>query len=102
MRLPSAFGAWVFNPANLKYDDAGNIIDDGTDNQSMSFEDQVHRTFDFIILSDVINDVWDVQMLLNRAREHAHAGTRIIINFHSHLWSAPLRTAQPAMKGLSA
>ena len=44
----SAFGPWVFNPANLKYDDAGNIIDDGTDNQSMSFEDQVHRTFDFI------------------------------------------------------
>ena len=44
----SAFGPWVFNPANLKYDDAGNIIDDGTDNQSMGFEEQVHRTFDFI------------------------------------------------------
>src|SRR3954451_9922873 len=44
----SAFGPWVFNPANLKYDDAGKIIDDGTENQSMSFEDQVHRTFDFI------------------------------------------------------
>ena len=44
----SAFGPWVFNPANLKYDDAGNIIDDGTDNQSMGFEQQVHRTFDFI------------------------------------------------------
>jgi enamine deaminase RidA (YjgF/YER057c/UK114 family) len=44
----SAFGPWVFSPANLKYDDAGNIIDDGTDNQSMGFEQQVHRTFDFI------------------------------------------------------
>ena len=44
----SAFGPWVFNPANLKYDDACNIIDDGTDNQSMGFEQQVHRTFDFI------------------------------------------------------
>ena len=44
----SAFGPWVFNPANLKYDDAGNIIDDGTDNQSMGFDQQVHRTFDFI------------------------------------------------------
>ena len=44
----SAFGPWVFNPANLKYDDAGEIIDDGTDNQSMGFEEQVHRTFDFI------------------------------------------------------
>ena len=44
----SAFGPWVFNPANLKYDDAGTIIDDGTDNQSMGFKQQVHRTFDFI------------------------------------------------------
>src|SRR6266404_1544090 len=24
----SAFGPWVFNPANLKYDEAGNVIDD--------------------------------------------------------------------------
>lgn len=52
------------------------------------------ETFDFIILSDVINDVWDVQLLLNRVREHAHPGTRIVLNFQSHLWSAPLRATQ--------
>src|SRR4029077_10998683 len=44
----SAFGPWVFDPANLKYDEAGNVIDDGMGLQSMSFEDQVHKTFDFI------------------------------------------------------
>ena len=52
----SAFGPWVFNPANLKYDDAGNIIDDGTDNQSMGFEQQVHRTFDFIKVALAVAD----------------------------------------------
>ena len=34
----SAFGPWVFDPANLTFDDAGNILDDGTGNQSMRFE----------------------------------------------------------------
>ncbi|MGH6882974.1 MAG: RidA family protein, partial [Hypericibacter sp.] len=60
----SAFGPWLFNPANLTYDDAGNIIDDGTGNKSMSLEEQIHRTFGFIkealavadcTLDDVIN-----------------------------------------------
>jgi SAM-dependent methyltransferase len=52
------------------------------------------ETFDYIVLSDVINDVWDVQRVFTRARAHAHAGTRIVINFYSHLWSGPLRAAQ--------
>jgi SAM-dependent methyltransferase len=52
------------------------------------------ETFDFIVLSDVINDVWDVQTLFDRARQHAHDGTRIVLNFHSHLWNGPLRAAQ--------
>ena len=44
----SAFGPWVFNPANLKYDGAGNVIEDGMGLQSMPFDEQVHKTFDFI------------------------------------------------------
>jgi enamine deaminase RidA (YjgF/YER057c/UK114 family) len=60
----SAFGAWVFNPLDITYDEAGNIIDDGTGNVGMPFEEQVHRTFDFIkaalavadcTLDDVVN-----------------------------------------------
>lgn len=60
----SAFGPWLFNPANLTYDDAGNIIDDGTGNKSMGLEEQIYRTFGFITealavadctLDDVVN-----------------------------------------------
>lgn len=60
----SAFGPWLFNPANLTYDDVGNIIDDGTGNKSMGLEEQIHRTFGFIkealavadcTLDDVVN-----------------------------------------------
>ena len=44
----SAYGPWLFNPVDVTFDDAGNIIDDGTGNSSMPFEEQVHRTFDFV------------------------------------------------------
>lgn len=49
------------------------------------------ETFDYIILSDVINDVWDVQRVLERVRRHAEPHTRIVLNIHSHLWELPLR-----------
>ncbi|HWU54309.1 MAG TPA: RidA family protein [Rhizomicrobium sp.] len=60
----SAFGPWLFDPRNITYDEAGNIIDDGTGNRSMPFEEQVHRTFGYIkealavagcTLDDVVN-----------------------------------------------
>ena len=50
-------------------------------------------TFDVIILSDVVNDLWDVQQVLTRVRQHCHSGTRVILNFYSRLWELPLSLA---------
>jgi SAM-dependent methyltransferase len=50
--------------------------------------------FDFIILSDLVNDVEDVQTVFDVVKAHSDANTRIILNFYSHLWSAPLLLAQ--------
>jgi len=50
--------------------------------------------FDFIILSDLVNDLWDVQTVFGRIGLVSSPGTRIIINFYSHLWELPLRAAQ--------
>src|SRR5262245_43704996 len=44
----SAYGPWTFDPTKVSFDEAGRILDDGTDNQSMPFDEQVHRTFDFV------------------------------------------------------
>jgi 2-iminobutanoate/2-iminopropanoate deaminase len=44
----SAYGPWLFDPRNVTFDAAGNILDDGTGKGSMPFDEQVHRTFDFI------------------------------------------------------
>ncbi len=52
------------------------------------------ETFDYIVLSDIANDLWDVQRVLHRLRPLCAPHTRLIVNFYSHLWSGPLRAAQ--------
>lgn len=47
---------------------------------------QLEEQFDYIILSDTLNTVADVQQLLERLHTVSHEGTRLIINFHSSLW----------------
>jgi SAM-dependent methyltransferase len=52
------------------------------------------ETFDVIILSDLINDAWDVQRLLEALRPLTHRRTRVILNFYNRLWELPLALAQ--------
>src|SRR3954464_12965838 len=52
------------------------------------------EAFDFIILSDLLNDAWDVQRLLRRIVPLTGRRTRVIVNFYSRLWELPLALAQ--------
>jgi SAM-dependent methyltransferase len=49
------------------------------------------RTFDVIVLSDVLNQACDVEVLLRKLHEVSHENTRLIINIHNTLWR-PLLT----------
>jgi len=51
------------------------------------------QVFDFIIVSDLVNDLWDVQAVLLKLRPHCAPHTRLIFNFYSHLWNTPLSIA---------
>lgn len=51
------------------------------------------ETFDVVILSDLLNDLWDVQTVLEVAHRHCHSNSRLIINTYSRLWQAPLSLA---------
>ncbi len=51
------------------------------------------KPFDVIILSDLVNDVWDVQTLLEHIRSYSHTGSRLIINYYSRLWTPVLKLA---------
>ena len=52
------------------------------------------QKFDVIIISDLVDDLWDVQTVFERVREHCHPGSRIILNFYSRLWEMPLKLVQ--------
>ncbi len=55
---------------------------------------EIEGEFDVIILSDTVNDLWDVQLVFDQVRKLCTPRTRIIINFYSHLWQLPLTLAQ--------
>jgi SAM-dependent methyltransferase len=52
------------------------------------------RTFDYIIGSELVNDLWDVQAVLAQLQPYCAPHTRLVFNFYSHLWDIPLRAAQ--------
>lgn len=49
--------------------------------------------FDAVILSDLLNDVFDVQQVLSEVRRVCTPQTRVVLNVFSHLWEAPLKLA---------
>ncbi|MDR1885044.1 MAG: glycosyltransferase [Synergistaceae bacterium] len=51
---------------------------------------EIDGKFDYIVMSDLLNDVWDVQEVLTGVRELCHNETKLISNFFSHLWKGPL------------
>jgi SAM-dependent methyltransferase len=50
--------------------------------------------FDVIILSDTVNDLWDVQRALEQTKRLCVPHTRLILNFYNQLWQLPLAAAQ--------
>ncbi len=54
----------------------------------------IEGKFDIIILSDTVNDLWDVQRALEQARRFCEPHTRLILNYYSHLWHLPLAIVQ--------
>jgi SAM-dependent methyltransferase len=50
--------------------------------------------FDYIILSDLVNDVPDVQRLFERAQRNSFQHTRLVLNFYNTLWRPVLAVAE--------
>src|SRR5262245_602231 len=91
--LRSSEGTGVdFSPAMIasareQYPDLRFIVSDAHD------LGELNSTFDVIVLSDLLHDVWDVQRLLAGLQRLCHPGTRVITNFYSRLWESPLALA---------
>lgn len=77
----------MIRQAEKKYPELRFIVSPGE-------EVQLEGTFDAIILSDLLNDIWDVQELLSHLRQYCDDSTRIVINTYSKLWQPLLNLAR--------
>ncbi len=50
----------------------------------------IQTRFDYIIVSDLVNDLWDVQRVFEQIAGACSPSTRIAINTYSRLWEYPL------------
>jgi ubiquinone/menaquinone biosynthesis C-methylase UbiE len=50
--------------------------------------------FDVIVLSDLVNDLWNVQTVFEQVARLSDSRTRIILNSYSRLWEEPLALAK--------
>lgn len=58
--------------------------------QADAHEIEFKEKFDVIILSDLVNDLWDVQHVFEKMRAVSHPGTRVVMNFFNNIWRIPL------------
>jgi SAM-dependent methyltransferase len=61
--------------------------------QAEAHQIELDETFDVIILSDLVNDLWDVQTALEKLRPLCTPASRIIINLHSRVYQPALNLA---------
>lgn len=54
----------------------------------------ITQKFDVVILSDLVNDLWDVQTVLRNVSKIVTPHSRIIINSYSRLWEPALKAAE--------
>lgn len=52
------------------------------------------ENFDVVILSDLVNDLWDVQKVFRNIRRISNHRTRIVLNFFNNMWRIPLTLAK--------
>ena len=57
-------------------------------------EFQSEEKFDYIVMSDLVNDAPDVQQVFEQARHHATGETRLVLNFFNNLWRPVLSVAR--------
>ena len=80
------FSPTIVNLASMRHSDL-EFIEANAENF------QIDEKFDYIVLSDLVNDLEDVQQVFDCLRQMAHSKTRIVINFFNDFWRPILAVA---------
>ena len=55
---------------------------------------KLNESFDYVIISDVMHILYDIQGALKNIRFHCNAGTKIIISSYNYIWEPVLRLSE--------
>ena len=50
--------------------------------------------FDYIIISDLVGSLWDVQKMFDNLQKVSHERTRIIVSYYNYIWEPILKIAE--------
>jgi ubiquinone/menaquinone biosynthesis C-methylase UbiE len=78
------FSAGMIQAASRKYPHLTFIQADATDFA-------LHEKFDYIILSDLVTSLWDIQAVFKNIANHSHPGTKLVISTYNYIWEPVLR-----------
>jgi SAM-dependent methyltransferase len=73
------FSPAIIEMAQQKYPDLHFFVQDAE-------ELHVAETFDYIILSDLVGCLWDIQKVFNNLRPLCHPQTRVVISNYNYMW----------------
>jgi len=52
---------------------------------------EIDGSFDYIIVSDLVGSLWDVQTVFDNLKSVCHERTRIIVSYYNYLWEPLMR-----------
>ena len=81
------FSIAVIEKAKNKYPDLKFLVQDAE-------KLKIHETFDYIILSDLVGSLWDVQAVFENLQSICHERTRVIISYYNYLWEPLMRLGE--------
>jgi len=55
---------------------------------------EIDETFDYIILSDLVGSLWDVQAVFENLQHVCHERTKIIVSYYNYLWEPLMRLGE--------
>ncbi len=55
---------------------------------------QLDEKFDYIIISDLVGVLWDVQKMFQELKKVAHPETRLVLTFYNNIWEPFIKIAE--------
>lgn len=55
---------------------------------------ELKEKFDYIIISDLVGVLWDVQKMFREINKLTHPGTRIIVTYYNNIWEPVIRLSE--------